>query len=363
MHLRFVFYSYTTMLALIAGCQDAVLPPLVASGKYIDYHTDADASVVCMDEFLAREDRYVEKIADLLGVEAQAGIQFVWDPHEEAKESWACKNSVDCYRYDEDKGSGLIISRNFFNHHELVHAVEVPALGETGSRVLGEGLAEYLGSNKSTAGVAADFPVAFEKMLAGGPDAFDYILSLHFVGSLFPRYGAEKYRALRSVLPGDASPEQFADAFESIYGHSLGEALAEMVEPVHGLDTPMGCGQSPELEWSAPGLIDTTITSQCGDGTFFGTGYVYPRPAFTSTFAVQVSETGSYEFTIQGDGVEGVLRPCSFDTPSQSIASIGGRSITGIFHAGEHVLSLGFPQNEEPRGQAMVTLTLLSPSP
>jgi len=79
-HLRLVFYAYTTMLALTAGCQDVVLPPLVASGKYIDYHTNADASAVCMGDFLAREDRYVEKIADLLGVEVQAGIQFVWNP-------------------------------------------------------------------------------------------------------------------------------------------------------------------------------------------------------------------------------------------------------------------------------------------
>lgn len=355
-----IIFTCTMMLGFAPGCAEQSLPPVVASSKYLDYRTDADTSVLCMDDFLTREDRFVEAVAEMLGVDVPGErISFVWNPYMESGESWACKHSVDCYRYDEEQGSGLVISRSVSNRHELVHAVEVPALGETGFKVLGEGLAEYLGTGKSTAGVVAGFPAAFEAMVEDGE--LDYLLAQHFVGSIFARDGAEKYRAFRTALPGTATFQQFSDVFESIYERSLREALAEMSEPVHGLDRPLGCGEGTELEWTADGIIDTTITSQCGDGTFFGPGAVDGRPAFEATFVVRIPEPGLYDFTIQGPGVEGILIACSFESKSHGLGSNSGQTIQGQLDPGEHVLLLRFPANDEPRGEATVSLKYVGP--
>jgi hypothetical protein len=353
---------WTTTLVWAVGCAEQSLPPLVASSKYIDYHTDADPSVLCMDDFLAREDRFVEEVAEMLGVDVPTGrISFVWNPYMESGESWACKHSVDCYRYDEGQGTGLIVSRNVWNRHELVHAVEIPALGAEGSKVLGEGLAEYLGSGKSTAGVVDGFPAAFEAMVEDGE--VDYLLAQHFVGALFLRDGAEKYRAFRQALSASAGAQQFSSTFEAIYGRAWSEALAEMNEPVHGLVQPLGCGDGNELEWTADGILDTTIASQCGDGSFFGPGTVHGRPAFEATFIVQIAEAGAYDFTVRGAGVEGILNACSFEIKSQSIGSNGGQTIQGLLYPGEHVLLLRFPAADEPRGEASVTIEYVGPPP
>src|SRR5690606_25968652 len=80
------------LLLALAGCnQDFELPPLVASSKYIAYRTDADASVICMEDLLAREDRFIERTASLLGVDPpSSAIDFVWDPVQDGSEPWAC---------------------------------------------------------------------------------------------------------------------------------------------------------------------------------------------------------------------------------------------------------------------------------
>ncbi|MDC0716546.1 hypothetical protein [Nannocystis bainbridge] len=345
-----------------AGCAGEDLPPLVASGRFIDFHTDADASLLCMDDFLAREERFVAAVAGAVGVGVPTGrIRYVWDAFAASGEPWACERSRDCYRYDESRDSGLIVSRTVVNRHELVHAVEVPALGQAGSKVLGEGLAEHLGSGTSTAGVVAGFPAAFEAMVERGE--LDYLLAQHFVGSIVARDGAAKYRAFRVALPGDARLPQFVEVFESIYGRSWGEALAAMDEPIYGLNRPLGCGEGEPLAWDAEGSIDRSVVSQCGDGTFFGPGLVDGQPAFEATFVVEVARAGLHDFTIEGAGVEGVLQACASATMSQSLGSHGGQTIRGSLEAGEHVLLLRFPADDGLRGEAKLRLAFVGPPP
>jgi len=57
------------MVLAASGCGDLVVPPIIASSEYIAYHTDVDASVICMDDLLAQEDRFIERTAALLGVD------------------------------------------------------------------------------------------------------------------------------------------------------------------------------------------------------------------------------------------------------------------------------------------------------
>src|SRR5689334_7905455 len=95
----------------VVGCtEDEALPPILASSKYIDFHMDADETVTlqCPESLLAREDRFIERTAETLGVEVPAGrIHFVWR-RTGARES--CDGAFGCYRYREGEGDGVIVS-------------------------------------------------------------------------------------------------------------------------------------------------------------------------------------------------------------------------------------------------------------
>ncbi|WAS93794.1 hypothetical protein [Nannocystis punicea] len=357
-----------------AGCagDDDALPPVLASSKYIDYHIDTDATVSlqCPESLLAREDRFIERTAATLGVEVPEGrIHFIWRPGA----SKSCDSSLACYRYRESEGDGLILSSLRRERHELVHAIESPALGADGSRTLSEGIADYLGSYRWTEAGQTDFPAAFKAALSDG-DEVDYERAMHFVGSIFTRYGAEKYRELRATVPGDAGPEEFAAAFESIYGLPLDDALAEMTEGVQAVEQPDGCaeGEASELLWDRDGLIDTTLELTCGDPSlyFFGT-YDDTRPdghQMHARFVVQIAEPGYYDLTVRGTAdqpgsVHGSLRRCAPGLSTGGVGSLDGRIGHGLLNAGKYALQLSFPGAPEARAAAMVRVEYMGPPP
>src|SRR5690606_14298314 len=114
---------------------------------------------------------------------------------------------------------------------------------------------------------------------------------MHFVGSIFARHGADRYRSLRFKMPADAGVEQFAAVFEAEYGQSLDDALRDMAgDRVQGRDLSSGCGEgeAPELAWTGEGLLDATIDSACGDPWFFGAGFDRGRPGFFGYYFIEV---------------------------------------------------------------------------
>ncbi|WAS96197.1 hypothetical protein [Nannocystis punicea] len=355
---------------MLGGCHAGPdMPPTVASSKYIEYHTDADASVLCMDDMLEREDRFIERTAELLGVVPPTKpVHYVWDPVQDGSEAWACSSGTDCYKLHDDDLS-MVVSRRASYHHELVHAVEAQALGQ-GHRLLVEGTAEYLGSLQSSAVLPADFPAAFAAAFSVSDDG-DYRVALHFVGSIFARHGAAKYRALRERVPADADLTRFAAEFEAEFGQPLADALAEMSgEVVYGQDLFRGCGEGETrvLEWTDEGVVDAAIEGECGDPFFYGTGFVRGEQGFVGLYAVEVAEAGTYALTVGGvaDGpapLRGLLVGCSFDMLGSGVASLGGRTGEGVLQAGRYVLSIGFPQGPQARGSASVRLERVGPLP
>lgn len=346
-------------------------PPLVASSKYIDYHTRGDTSVICMDDFLEREDRFIEETALALGLGVPTGrIHFISDPTQDLgrPETWSCKTATDCYWYVAEEDYGVILSAGFTHRHELVHAIEIPALGEGAHRMLGEGVAQYFGSYTSSASVLEDFSGAFKAMVTDNPQPSDYRLAMHFVGSLIGRYGVEKYKAMRSAMPSDGGLDELASAFESVYGQTLDQALAEMSDKaIHGLDPVSGCveGEGQVILWTAPGLIETTVRGECGDGWFVSGG----GQGFGTRFVIDVPEAGIYELTVGSpDGgssaqFAGQLMACPRDTPQGFVDSYDGATGFGLLHPGRHVLSIGFPHGPEPRGSATLRLEFDAPPP
>lgn len=356
----------------VLGCRSGFdLPPVVTTSKYLVYRTDVDASVVCMDDLLAREDAFVERTAELLGVDPPADeIDLVWDPERGAEDPWICpEGDAGCYRNREEDGLSIVVSLNLSNHHELVHAVEIQALGQDGHKTLVEGLAEYLGTAKSSA-PRSDFSAAFKAMLAADPTPSDYRLAMHFVGSIFAKHGSEKYRSFRAKLPGDAGVAEFAEVFAAEYGQSLDAALAEMSGTrVYSIDQFPGCaaGEAEEMPWTSAGLIDTVLENTCGDPWFFGGGFVDGAAGFYAYHIVEVPEAGEYELRVVAAGdapapLAGLLTGCSFDILESGVASLNGQSGRRPLKRGRHALALAYPAQSSARGAASVRLEYLGPS-
>ncbi len=358
-------------LVLLTACAEPgppALPEIVASSKYIDYRADADTSVLCMDSTLRRGDAFVEDVAARLDVALPTGrINHLWDPTQSASdpEPWGCDDpngAYNCYRYYDDENVGLITSKAFIQYHELVHAVEIPALG-FGHDILMEGLADYLGTNNTSDAALAGFPTAFLTMLDSGQDPVDYTLSMHFVGSLIERHGPEKYKTLRTLLPRNAPPEQFQREFEAVYGTPLGVALDGMSTPIQGLHPLEGCGPEPIelLPWTDVGQINSTLTAQCGDPWFVGGGFAAEFPGFGASFAVDVTQPGPYMLTLSGSDdpyAGGSLASC--DGPWM-LTSPRGFTGTAELGPGRYVLSVLFPESPLPEGTVSMQLAEVTP--
>lgn len=364
--------SSSLAIALVfGGCNvEFSLPPEVAESKYIAYHTDADPSAICMADLLAREDRFIEGTAALLGVEPPTeSIHFVWDLEQTGKEPWACRGNVNCYKDLAEEELSVVVSQSPTNHHEIVHAIDAQALGTKVHPTLAEGLAEYLGSLQTSAFESGAFPGAFKSMLARSSVPDDYALAMHFVGSILALHGAEKFKELRARVPASAGVEEFAAAFESVYGQALDSALAQMsAERVFAVDPFPGCDEGPELSWADEGLLDTTLAGACGDPWFFGAGIVEGRMGFFGYYVVEVPRAGQYELTVGAATgapapLRGVLAGCSFELVGSQLVSLNGKTSSAPLQAGRHTLLVAFPPQSVARGEAAVRLAYVGPLP
>lgn len=353
------------LLACHETAEGPEMPEIVASSKYIDYSPVGETSAICMDEALAREDRFIEETAAFLGVDPPSGrIRFIRNPMGDFFEDsgpWACPGAAfNCYTYDEIEDAGLIRSIGWSHSHELVHAVEIPALGADGHRTLIEGLADYLGSADTSEDVLDGFPGAFKAMVARSPMPDDYRLAMHFVGSLLRNHGLGKYKALREALPAEGDLAALESAFLSVYGESLEVALETMSgEAIQGLLKSTRCnGEAEELSWTSPGVLETTLRGECGDPTFVGPGFSSSRPGFFKVFEFEVTEVGYYRLTLTGtDGVGSTdysLIPCP-GVETGLYASAGG------LYPGRYELGVGYPAGPEARGELNLKLEFVAP--
>lgn len=370
---RSSFAPALSALLLACGHEETAppwpLPRVVAAGEYIEYGTWADDTSVCMGDVLARMDRHIESTAEFLGVEPPATkIRYTWVPASlKAADTWACDDPefflLGCYlRHEEDS---YVFADTFDNTHELVHAVDISANG-TAHRVFKEGIAEYLGQPYNTTGMIEDFPTRFHVMVDRGGRP-DYVLSLHFVGSIIERDGIEKYKELRATVPFGAGFADFAAAYLAVYGQDLDEALAEMTTPIYTrTKAPPFCQGEPVSWVGGPGL-EVKLRGACGDGFFFGGGLVDGQPGFYKAFTIDVPAKGLYEMTLTGpadtlDQIAGYMVSCP-GVEAGTVTSIRGSSSKGILHPGRHRIGVNFPHAPEPAGELTLTLRYEAPPP
>ena len=337
------------------------LPETAAESRYIEYGTWADDSSICMGDVLAELDRHIETVAGFLEVEPPPQkIRYTWVPAIlKAAETWPCNDpsfmNLGCHRRYED--ISYVFADAFDNRHELVHAVDVGANGQ-GHPVLEEGLAMYLGDSYSTAGFIDDFPAKFQALLEQGGRP-DYVLSLHFVGSIIERDGVEKFKNFRRHTPVDADGASFAAAYLGVYGQDLESALGEMTSPIRTLvSSPPPC-EGEHVEWVGGPDLRVQLRGHCGDGYFFGGGLVGDEPGFFKSFTIDVPTKGLYEMSLTGAGDAAVQTAAYMfncpDVEPGSVGAIRGYSSKGLLYPGRHQVGVNFPQAAEPAGE----LTLL----
>lgn len=354
------------LLACHEAAEGPEMPEIVASSKYIDYSPVGDASVICMDEVLAREDRFIEETAAFLRVDPPSGrIRFIRNPMEGSFADagpWACPGAAfNCYTYDEVEDYGLIRSLGYAHSHELVHAVDIPALGADGHRTLVEGLAEYLGSDDTSESVLDGFPEAFKAMVDRSPMPDDYRLAMHFVGSLLRSSGVDKYKALREALPTEGDLAALESAFMSVYGEPLEVALEAMSgEAIQGILKSTRCnGEAEELSWTSLGLLEAPLRGECGDPTFVGPGFSPASPGFFKVFEFEVTLPGYHNVTLTGaDGLETQhysLGPCP------GVETGVNAFVGGALYPGRYELVVGYPAGPEARGELNLKLEFVAP--
>ena len=186
------------------------LPVAVASSRYIEYHTWmypdglVDDAVVCMDDKLASMDRFIEFVAETLELDVPATpIHYVWTPRALLSEdTWICPaGAVGCFDSDGPGGRKVVYSTELDLSHELVHAVEIPALGQS-HPVFEEGMANYLSTAWSSADILPEFPATLKAGIGPGRHPGGEV-SMHFVGALLARSSMAQYVELRSRVGHD----------------------------------------------------------------------------------------------------------------------------------------------------------------
>ncbi len=352
---------------LVLGCADEdrwTLPEPVAFGKYVDYGAWADVSTVCMDDKLAAWDSYIEEIADFMKIEPPVGgIRYTWAPQEDAEgPTWACDGAQGCARFPGGEYSAYVFTRPFEMLHEIVHAVEISALGHS-HRILEEGMAEYLSSALITDYSQAGFSSGFEELFDQGSSEFSYPRAMHFVGALIERHGVEKYYEFRAMLGHHDNFAGFSAAYQQVYSESLSDALNAMkLMSVRGRFQPWGCDEAAQsLPWTTDELLDADVSGKCGDGVFHGGGFVAGYPGFSKTFTLDVAKDGVYALSVTGqtDSDPSVQITHCPTVEFGSITSSQTVARQGILWAGRHYVKVDYPPANEARGDVRIKLEFL----
>ncbi|MDC0666886.1 hypothetical protein [Nannocystis radixulma] len=352
---------------LLSACDacDPQLPPAVASSRYIEFHTWVypdglvDGAVVCMDDKLAEMDRFVEFVADALELPPPTTpIHYVHTPQALVSEdTWVCPaNAGGCFDPDGRGDQKVVYSTHLDLMHELVHAVETPALGRS-HPVFEEGMANYLSTDWSSADILPEFPTTLKAGIGPGRHPGGAV-SMHFVGALLARGTMSQYVDLRRRVGHDDGLAELAAAYEHVFGGSFAQFLDDAsATPVIGLGADPLCAGPPTIPWESPGPLDVTLPWACGDGRTFGIG-----KAFQTAFSLDVQREGSARMTVTsaGDGSEpeALLDACARGGEGGFNAFLagGGRPAPGVLIPGRHVLSVLMSSDPAATGELSLVI-------
>lgn len=359
------------LIVLLIGCgcspgDSLQLPEVLAASKWIEYATWADSSSVCMDDRLDAWDGFVEGVAGILGLTApEEKILYSWVPKsEQGPDRWPCGAMDDGCQGSSD-GRPLVFVSELEMLHELVHAVEVPVLGEAHPVFL-EGMAEYLSRSESTEGLLGNFVERFSAAVDDGH--VDYPVFMHFVGSVIENHGVERYKDFRSRVPAKGKLSDFSAAYYDVFGEEFMSALDGMsFRAIVGRWQPWGCDAAkPSLPWPTEGTLDVTIGGKCGDGEFYGGGFADGEAGFSKNFGLDVSVRGIYESKqVGGTGATPyslLLTPCP-ETGGAAVVASDAEPLAGLLNAGRYNLQIWFPPSTQASAEVTLAVSLAFAAP
>lgn len=304
----------TFAFASLLACGDPLPDTASRRGDHVDYAWEATLTP-CAGTALAM-DRFVPFVRDQLGLDPAARelIPYTWLTHDEYH-AWAPDFDRPTGGYFDGTAAYGAEPAIF---HELVHAVDSPALG--GRRFFVEGLA-----------------VAFDPALDGGSrysrgdprpyltvtytDDLDEVRKLYaaggaFVAYLISRHGAARFLALHDRLGLGASEARIRKVFADVYERELDlevEAFLGDACPDDASETPRPFACAGEaIAWATESTWFDARAITCeaaeavgGHGDSDGESLV--RVAVT----VEIPEAGAYELRAFGDGhVRAILASC-----------------------------------------------------
>jgi hypothetical protein len=226
--------------------------------------------------------------------------------------------------------------------------------------MLEEGMATYLGEIRSSEGILAGFPEAVKAEWEPGVVP-DYLVAMHFVGSLLARGTMDQYKALRRRVGYRATLAEFASTYEAIYGEELDLALEAMSKAAVSSVPGEACVDSDVLSWTEPDALLTTLAWQCGDGGTYGID-----KAFAKVFALEISTMGDHDFAVTSPepaawGPLGELVGCP-GIASTDLSSYRGGTSEGQLAPGRHTLKISMNPGPDMKGELHLELRR-EPSP
>jgi hypothetical protein len=290
------------------------IPPITWVGEHLEYAPQDGAPEPCAGT-LPYMDRFVERIADELGVELERPVVFV---HGEG--AGAVCDDPGTYGCGFDGG---VYARGVPMEHELVHGVQRQYGGSM--RFFEEGTAEAFGDDmRGSTRVPASGDVV-DGMLAGSNRKLPlewYPRAGHFAAYLHERYGAEVTTALLLQTDFDSTAGMAVTVIERTTGLTFESILADYsVEPTcrqrqYGYPL-VPCGQPADLRLRCDGTVELgPVRVACDDPSTLG-----PREydGMFRYLTLEVERGGLYAITAFDEGQRFVpfsLKECALGCDS-----------------------------------------------
>jgi hypothetical protein len=323
-------------LCLLVGCLPDPAGGVEVRGRHITVHADP-AIPICADA-VAVADRYVEDIADLLGVPVRPIDYYVID------------GPTGC-GYGKYANANCTIDRTVYanrwiHFHELVHAVDdtrPPALFVEGlAEALRQRSSEARGADISRADARLDLDSsAFRR----GVPADEYLVSGDFVRFVVERFGGQRYRSFALSVTTLDDHLSIRIAFTRAFGVSLDSVIADWrvanpaTSTVTGPADLIDCHDPIAPVGPETWRVDEVIPDGCQSGTSAG-GASYAQQ--TGRYGFEVTDPGLFvvEASARSDQ-QGVVLSCPENAQFKYRTSATVRRFTTMpLLAGRHAIAV-----------------------
>lgn len=304
-------------------------PPVVWSGEHLEYATDLDREL-CGGTFHL-QDRFVEMLADLVGLSLSEPILFAYVDQSRIEEFCTVVESAGCARSD------AVVSTHALSRHELTHAVTLAA-GWRGPSPFVEGVAEMFND-----GVDLDeVRVPLTEVL----DDFQITGAHYFTMGLFVRFLVERHslEALAAFMR-DSEYEDPRTAYEAAFAEHFGESLSDAITAFDDYPTcPEWSNRNALVECGLPleewvdGALEISAELECNNPDVIGP-LENDDMRIGSFAAFEISAEGSYSLqaTSEIDGFSGVrVTRCGSCWDKVDEAVVAGESEVAELPAGRY---------------------------